>query len=58
MTPRSERPDPHLVCAAIGDRTSVPSCRGTHRAGGYHQCVVRVRERSAPNAGSARALLM
>jgi hypothetical protein len=24
-----------------------PSCRGTHRAGGFHQCVVRVRERSA-----------
>jgi hypothetical protein len=29
-----------------------PACRGTHRAGGYHQCVVRVRERSAPNAGA------
>jgi hypothetical protein len=24
-----------------------PSCRGTHRAGGCHQCVVRARERSA-----------
>jgi hypothetical protein len=35
-----------------------PSCRGAHRAGGCHQCVVRVRERSAPNAGSARTLLM
>jgi hypothetical protein len=35
-----------------------PSCRGTHRAGGYHQCVVRVRERSAAEAGSAPALLM
>jgi hypothetical protein len=35
-----------------------PSCRGTHRAGGYHQCVVRVRERSAAKAGSARTLLM
>jgi hypothetical protein len=27
------------------------------RPGGYHQCVVRVRERSAPNAGSAWPLL-
>jgi hypothetical protein len=27
-------------------------------AGGYHQCFVRVRERIAPNAGSARILLM
>jgi hypothetical protein len=27
-------------------------------AGGCHQCVVRVRERIAPNAGSARTLLM
>jgi hypothetical protein len=29
-----------------------------HRAGGCLQWIVRVRERSAPNAGSARALLM
>jgi hypothetical protein len=35
-----------------------PSCRGTYRAGGCHQCVVRVRERSAAKAGSARTLLM
>jgi hypothetical protein len=35
-----------------------PSCRGTQKAGGCHQCVVRVREQGAPNAGSARALLM
>jgi hypothetical protein len=35
-----------------------PSCRGTQKAGGCPQCVVRVRERIAPNAGSARALLM
>jgi hypothetical protein len=27
-------------------------------AGGYHQCVVQVRERIAPNAGSARALAL
>jgi hypothetical protein len=35
-----------------------PSCRGTHRAGGCHQCVVRVRERGAAEVGSTRALLM
>jgi hypothetical protein len=35
-----------------------PSCRARDRAGGCHQCVVRVRERIAPNAGSVRALLM
>ena len=31
---------------------------GAHKAGGCHQCVVRVRERSAAEAGSARTLLM
>jgi hypothetical protein len=31
--------------------------QGGHRAGGCHQCIVRVRERSAAEAGSARALL-
>jgi hypothetical protein len=35
-----------------------PSCRGTQKAGGCHQCVVRVRERCAAKAGSAGALLM
>jgi hypothetical protein len=34
------------------------TCRGTHRAGGCLLCVVRVRERSAPKAGSARTLLV
>jgi hypothetical protein len=32
--------------------------KNLQETGGCHQCVVRVRERIAPNAGSARALLM
>jgi hypothetical protein len=36
----------------------VPHLALLQEAGGYHQCVVRVRERSGAEACSARTLLM
>jgi hypothetical protein len=45
------------LCFFLAIKRPWPSYGGTETGGG-HQCVVRVRERSAAEAGSARALLM